>query len=399
MSSTNIDYVDTYFEVPSLTRIHGEPTYASLKIVKDELKSNASSVTSDLGGGNHGHLGLILSPADYQTISAVPYVRPVHPGPLVLQPGITQHEATRLTNDHKKAIKVFRETVDVEKALVKQLVAAVDSTYIKSLRNVTSNSITVPLHDVLDYLFTRYGQVEPDLLEETTEKVQWMDYSLSDPLITIFTKIEELEQLAIAANNPFTDSQKVQLGLAIIKRTHDFEKGLEKWYDRPTIQHTWVHFKTHFENAHTLLRKLRGKEMRNTAYHQANSLATQMRSEIRLVEENVINACNELRTYQNETDENEPPLTHTANAVTGDPTQLAILQLLKGLTEELTSQRTTNNRRNNNNSKKSYYCWTHGRCNHKGTDCRNKAAGHKDDAMINNRMDGSNKGCRYAPST
>ena len=46
MSSTNIDYVDTYFEFPSLTRIHGQPTYASLKIVKDELKANASSVTS-----------------------------------------------------------------------------------------------------------------------------------------------------------------------------------------------------------------------------------------------------------------------------------------------------------------------------------------------------------------
>ena len=86
MSSTNIDYVDTYFEFPLLTKIHGEPTYDSLKTLKNELKSNATSVTSDLGGGGHGHLGIVLTPAEYAVISPIPYVRPVHPGPLVVPP-------------------------------------------------------------------------------------------------------------------------------------------------------------------------------------------------------------------------------------------------------------------------------------------------------------------------
>ena len=52
MTSTNIDYVDTYFEFPTLTKIHGEPTYFHLKELKNELKANAASVTSDLGGGS-----------------------------------------------------------------------------------------------------------------------------------------------------------------------------------------------------------------------------------------------------------------------------------------------------------------------------------------------------------
>ena len=61
MSSTNIDYVDTYFEFRTLTRIHGEPNYQALKTMKDQLKSNATAVTSKLGGGAHGHLGLVLT--------------------------------------------------------------------------------------------------------------------------------------------------------------------------------------------------------------------------------------------------------------------------------------------------------------------------------------------------
>ena len=44
------------------------------------------------------------------------------------------------------------------------------------------------------------------------------------------------------------------------------------------------------------------------------------------------------------------------------------------------------------------YCWTHGWCHHNGTECTRKAQGHKDHATITNRMNGSNKGCKKAPS-
>lgn len=41
-----------------------------------------------LGGGCHGHLGLTMTDAEYANVSATPYVRPVHPGPLNI-PAIT----------------------------------------------------------------------------------------------------------------------------------------------------------------------------------------------------------------------------------------------------------------------------------------------------------------------
>ena len=39
------------------------------------------------------------------------------------------------------------------------------------------------------------------------------------------------------------------------------------------------------------------------------------------------------------------------------------------------------------------YCWTHGRCNHKGSACNSKAPGHKDEATMTNKMEGSVYGC------
>ena len=48
-------------------------------------------MTSDLGGGAHGHLGLVLTPAEYALVSAILYVRPGHSGTLTLPagPGVT----------------------------------------------------------------------------------------------------------------------------------------------------------------------------------------------------------------------------------------------------------------------------------------------------------------------
>ena len=50
-TSNHISYVDIYFKYKMLTKIHGEPTYESIKKMKDELKANVTAVNSELGGG------------------------------------------------------------------------------------------------------------------------------------------------------------------------------------------------------------------------------------------------------------------------------------------------------------------------------------------------------------
>ena len=76
------------FEYPVLTKILGPLDYPALKRLKDELKTNASSIHSDLGGD-------ILSTAEYAGVNVTPYVRHLNPPPLVLPPGTAQHEPIR----------------------------------------------------------------------------------------------------------------------------------------------------------------------------------------------------------------------------------------------------------------------------------------------------------------
>ena len=77
--TSNIDYAHTYFKYPIPTLITGEPTNKSLKRLKNELRANASSVDSNLGG-DHGYLGLVLTDIEYANVSATPFVAPPFPG-------------------------------------------------------------------------------------------------------------------------------------------------------------------------------------------------------------------------------------------------------------------------------------------------------------------------------
>ena len=68
----NIDYATVYFKYSTPTPITDEPSKKSLKRLKTELRANASSGDTDLGGGDHGYLGLILTDVEYARITPTP---------------------------------------------------------------------------------------------------------------------------------------------------------------------------------------------------------------------------------------------------------------------------------------------------------------------------------------
>ena len=64
-----------------VTKVHGQPTNQDLDLLEDELLWIASSIYSELGGGSHGHAGLLLSKADYEEMApGTPFIFPINPG-------------------------------------------------------------------------------------------------------------------------------------------------------------------------------------------------------------------------------------------------------------------------------------------------------------------------------
>ena len=272
MTDSNVDYT-TYFATKTLPRIHGEPDYPQLKILKDHLKANASRVTSELGGGGHGHLGLILTPAEYATVSGTPYIRPHHPGALIIPPGTTQHASQVLRDTHKKQVTLFHQTIDLDNALKKQITDALDKEYYDDLLDRTTNTILQPIPDILDFLFTNFGEVESGTLIAEHGRVREMKFTIQDQLPTLYTAIEDLAELGRAARNPFTPEQLVDIALTVLKNTGDFQQAILEWYQLPLVDQTYPRLKTHFNRHRRLLKKSRGASMQAAGFHSANQIS------------------------------------------------------------------------------------------------------------------------------
>ena len=107
MTLGSIDYAASYFKYKTPTPIQGTPSNKTLKRLKAELRANASSVESDLGGGDHGYLGLVLTDAEYASIHPppAPFVAPAFPGPLVIPNNTTQVAALTLREQHNENLR------------------------------------------------------------------------------------------------------------------------------------------------------------------------------------------------------------------------------------------------------------------------------------------------------
>ena len=430
--TTNIDYEKTNFVYSDLTNIQGQPTYDLLKKIKEELTSNAASVPSDLGGGGHGHSGLVLTAAEHALLSPVPYVRPAHPRPLVIPAGPPAEPAymrQEMRETHKEQLRVFRECDNVDKCLKKQLNRAIPDLYLKRFKNRLTNTITTPIPTILQYLFSTYGKITSDKVTAVESALRTKVFDITQPMEVMYNEVEDLQELATAGSMPFSDPQLVSLGIQLLKNMHDFETGLTSWYARLPATNTWPNFKLHFEDAYQALRNVRGETMRNTIFQQqANAMTAHMldeikkdnaevREEIRASEEKIFSM------FESHTPSSAPthppiPPAPAANSAVDNKVQLEILKQLKELKEMSTSKKKPRNSNKNNGGKdnassendsddtsgkkkkKKYrfntskYCWTHGAWNHHSADCKNKAEGHQDQATFKNMMGGCTDFCQ-----
>ena len=72
--SNSINYNYTLFEQAKLTPIRGKPTFETLHKLRNEIRANVKSAYSNLEGGSHDHLGIVLINAQFLLIYNMSFV-------------------------------------------------------------------------------------------------------------------------------------------------------------------------------------------------------------------------------------------------------------------------------------------------------------------------------------
>ena len=119
----DVDYAATYFKCLIPSHTNGEPTNEILKRLKMELRSNGSSVDTELGGENHHYLGIILTDQDYLRISPTPtqFQAPTWPGVFIIDPAATAIKAVHAKEQHCESVHVYSKYKNAEKALLRHI--------------------------------------------------------------------------------------------------------------------------------------------------------------------------------------------------------------------------------------------------------------------------------------
>lgn len=394
MSSTSVptpdELISSFIGQPD--KIEGVPTYATLAALKDVLQENAASVPCTLGGGNFGYVGMIVSAAAYAAIEPdAPFTIPADPGlHPAIGPNASAAQISERVRTHNENRRIFLEYRNMERALRKLMVDAIDPIYLLSQKHHTMGYNNQSPRQMLATLFDQYGTLSPPELEanDASMKTKW---DPSQPVETIIQQIEAARDKADIGGQPYTVPQILNTGYTLVYNSGLYFDELQEWDAKPEQDKTWTNFKTHIVQAQTKLHRQRqatsAQRLGYSAHMQGNK------------ENADPNADKENETIQ--------ALANLASATASDRQALAALvQTNADLTSQLKTalDRISALEKNKDNKKPfvrthNSYCWTHGfrvSATHNSKTCTARKDGHREEATADNIMGGNTWGQKKA---
>ena len=398
----SVDDIIAKFRIKKLTKIEGEPTYETISKVSHELYTNAATLSSPLGGGQHGHIGMVMKPALYATLSATPYVEPVAPS---LTPNFdptqiyTEIQRQQLRDDHAHQVKTFTEHNNMDAALQQLLTEAVEELYLSAKCNRFTGYLGVTTRDLLDHLLERYGNITAADLQANKDAMdEPIDVSL--PIDAYFKRIEDCIQLAGDANTPFSNQQVLQTTYFAVQATGLYKDGLKEWRLKQDADKTWTNFKTLFAAEYHQLKEEQRLTTSAAGYSSMNH--------VQGFTEDLSSAIDNL-AMATESDKNTIQELVEANKKLTETNAELVAQLKLALGNKCVEVPAPSKAKSLHDKWLAYeakmdpegYCWTHGYRvvrGHCSKSCTNKAAGHKDEATRQNPMGGSTRNKNWTPA-
>jgi len=229
----------------TVTKIHGQPTNQDLTILEKELIAILANIPTTLGGGNHGHAGILMDPARYLLTAGVPFVNPVNPGnyPAGVAANAAAGVRARAEAQHKEQVKEYETFQGVMQATKDIILEAVDHEYLLEIEdeilgflNETPISITNHLRNrggALDFADTKTLLAERDGEWDATEVPQ-----------IYFNRVEKAIQGLTRAGINSDLNERRDMALYYLKATGEFDAAVREWENKPAADKTWQNIKT-----------------------------------------------------------------------------------------------------------------------------------------------------------
>jgi hypothetical protein len=154
------------------------------------------SVSSYVGGGRHGHLGIIITQEEYFAIAANFFTVPNSPGASAeVVEVIMATVIAETTRIHREATQVYRTYHNVEHAINKLTVEAFDDAYLNALS-----------YEIMGYANCASLQLLTHILT----------YHTNQPIETLFQQIQDARAFVVAGGQPYSFAMITNVAYTLI---------------------------------------------------------------------------------------------------------------------------------------------------------------------------------------
>jgi hypothetical protein len=116
-----------------------------------------------LGGENYGHVGIIMEPTEYSTMSGdIDFANPLNPGfyPATLAANATAGTRAKAEAEHKELINQYKTFKGVRLGTKDLILEAVESKYLIKIEHETLGFLNKTPRQMLEHLLNRGGALD-----------------------------------------------------------------------------------------------------------------------------------------------------------------------------------------------------------------------------------------------
>jgi hypothetical protein len=264
------------FPHPVLPTVQGEPEYQTIHADRKSLQANLRAIDTHLGGGTLGHLGLIISYASYSMISPTTdsgptlWIIPPAPGRAPANTDGTAAQISSARHIWEEDVQTYRTYTSVQQALKKQIISVFEPMYMDILNDNIVGFANISARDMLDHLFSTYGNITAVDLEINFEHMR-QAWDPQQPVESLFKQIQDCADYSEAGGVLIGHPKQINVGYARIFATGHFMSACRRWNEKHLIENFLTQFKSPFALAHRQHKQMQGESAATDGYHSANA--------------------------------------------------------------------------------------------------------------------------------
>jgi hypothetical protein len=173
------------------------------------------SIFSYEGGGRHGHLGIIMTNAEYFAFATDVFLPPENPGPAAtIVTGMKGVHIAEMGWLHTAVTHIYHTYNNVDQAFKKTSIDAFEDHYLNALSIGIVGYINCTSLQLLTHLLTYYAMIAPTELTQNYERLN-TPYYPNQPIDNLFQQIQEAIAFAVAGGKPYGDVMIVNFAFTL----------------------------------------------------------------------------------------------------------------------------------------------------------------------------------------